>query len=92
MDSIVLMGYVAAFCTTASFIPQVLHVLRTKDTSAISLHMYALFVFGVAMWLIYGLLQRDLPMIVANAITFALAACILLMKVKDQLKAIKASE
>lgn len=79
-------GYLAAFCTTASFIPQVLHILRTRDTAAISLGMYSIFTFGVAMWLTYGLILRDAPMTIANAITLVLALFILCYTVRDRIR------
>lgn len=78
-----ILGYVAAFCTTCSFVPQVIQTLRTRDTRAISLGMYSFFVFGVSMWLIYGLLIRDLPIIVANTVTLVLSATILLLKIRN---------
>ncbi|WED22665.1 SemiSWEET transporter [Vibrio sp. JC009] len=79
------LGYVAAFCTTCSFIPQVLQTLKTKDTEAISLGMYSFFVFGVGLWLIYGFLVQDLPIILANAVTLTLASVILFLKIKSTL-------
>lgn len=76
-------GYIAAFCTTVSFLPQVIHTFRTKNTAGISLTMYVTFVFGVAMWLVYGIMLEDYPLIMANSITFGFAAIILFMKVRD---------
>ena len=76
-------GYIAAFCTTVSFLPQVIHTFRTKNTAGISLTMYVTFVFGVAMWLVYGIMLEDYPLIIANSITFGFAATILFMKVRD---------
>lgn len=78
-----LIGLVAAFLTTASFLPQALLVLRTRKTDGISLTMYAMFTLGVAGWFIYGLLSGSLPVILANAITLALAATILSIKVQS---------
>lgn len=76
-------GYTAAFCTTVAFIPQVLQVIRTRDTQAISLSMYLIFAFGVAMWLAYGLVLDNIPMIVANTITLLLALVVLFFKLRD---------
>lgn len=76
-------GYLAAFCTTVAFIPQVLHIVRTRDTGAISLGMYSIFTFGVAMWLAYGVVLENLPMIVANIITLLLALVVLVYKLRD---------
>jgi MtN3 and saliva related transmembrane protein len=75
-------GSVAAFLTTASFVPQAWHTFRTRDVSGISLGMYSLFTLGVALWLVYGLLIMAWPIIIANVITTSLALMILLMKLR----------
>ncbi len=75
-------GYIAASLTTLSFLPQAVHTFRTRDVSGISLGMYALFTVGVALWLVYGLLLAAWPLIVANAVTLALALAILVMKLR----------
>ena len=78
-----LIGLFAGICTTFAFVPQVVQTLRTRDTNAISLGMYVIFVLGVLLWLCYGLLIGDLPLIIANAITLALASSILIMKIHN---------
>lgn len=75
-------GYLAAFLTTCSFVPQAWKTFRTRDVSGISLGMYSVFACGVALWLTYGVLQDAWPIVLANAITLALAACILAMKLR----------
>ncbi len=77
-----LVGSVAALLTTSAFLPQTLKVIREKDTRAISLGMYVVFVTGIVLWLVYGLALGSWPMIIANTITFALAATILTLKVR----------
>ena len=76
------LGLLAALLTTVAFLPQVLHTLATRDTRGISLRMYAIFTAGVALWLIYGLLTGDLPLVAANAITLALAGAMLILKLR----------
>ena len=76
-----LIGYIAAVLTTCAFVPQAVHTFRTRDVRGISLGMYSAFTLGVAMWLAYGVLLGAWPVIVANAITLALAATILGMKI-----------
>ncbi|CAM3620185.1 SemiSWEET transporter [Parendozoicomonas haliclonae] len=83
MPDVVYLGYMAAFCTTCSFVPQVLHILKTKDTRSISLGMYSIFVTGVFFWLVYGIIIKDAPIMVANVITLALSSTILIMKIRD---------
>jgi MtN3 and saliva related transmembrane protein len=75
-------GSFAAILTTLAFIPQAIHSYKTRDLSGISLPMYFIFTTGVAMWLFYGLLKLDWPIIIANAITVCLAGMVLLLKVK----------
>jgi MtN3 and saliva related transmembrane protein len=82
MDVNEVIGYVAAVCTTISFLPQALKLFKTRDTSAISLKMYSLFTFGVAAWLVFGILQSNWPIIIANGITLILASMILWYKIK----------
>lgn len=77
-----IIGYCAAFLTTIAFLPQAIRSWRTKDLSGISLGMYSLFTVGVGLWLIYGLIIEKWPLIMANALTFALALSILLLKIR----------
>ncbi len=75
-------GLLAALLTTGAFLPQVVHTLATRDTRGISLRMYVIFTAGVVLWLIYGLLTRDLPLIAANAVTLVLAGAVLVLKLR----------
>jgi MtN3 and saliva related transmembrane protein len=75
-----LAGYAAATLTTVAFVPQALKSWRTRDLSGVSLTMYGLFTIGVALWLAYGILLGSWPIILANAITLALAGTVLTLK------------
>jgi MtN3 and saliva related transmembrane protein len=76
-----IIGYIAATLTTASFLPQAILTIKTRDTESLSLGMYSMFTVGVLCWLIYGLYIADEAIIFANAITFVLAASILSFKI-----------
>ncbi len=75
-------GIVAAFFTTIAQLPQVVKVLRTKQTRDISLWMYIIINIGVVLWLIYGLFIMDFPLIAANSFTFVLTMIVLIMKIR----------
>jgi MtN3 and saliva related transmembrane protein len=75
-------GYAAAILTTGSFVPQALMTIRTRNTAGISLAMYVIFTIGVALWLAYGIFLVSWPMILANTVTFLLAATILVLKLR----------
>ena len=75
-------GYLAATLTTLAFVPQAAKTIRSRDTSGISLGMYVVFTIGIVCWFCYGLVLDSWPMILANAVTFVLAAVILGLKLR----------
>lgn len=79
-----MIGTLAGILTTLAFIPQVIKVIQTKDTSAISLGMYSMQVIGVFLWLAHGIMIKDMALLIANGITFCLASMILVCKLKYQ--------
>lgn len=77
-----LIGFAAATCTTVAYAPQAIKVWKTRSTGDISLGMFLAMVLGLALWLVYGLLSGDAPLVAANTITMVLAGGILLMKLR----------
>jgi MtN3 and saliva related transmembrane protein len=82
MNEVMLLGLAAAACTTAAFVPQVMHSLRSRDTRGISLGMYAVFTTGIALWLAYGTILGDWPIILANGATLVLCLLVLALKLR----------
>jgi MtN3 and saliva related transmembrane protein len=76
------LGFAAATLTSASFIPQAIMTIRTRDTKSISRGMYVIFTVGVALWLAYGIALKSWPMIYANTTTLILAVTILILKLR----------
>ncbi len=83
MTVIEILGLTAAFCTTSSFLPQAIKVVKTRNTESLSLLMYIVFTAGVALWLLYGMLRDDFAIVVANLVTIVLALVILFIKVHN---------
>lgn len=79
-----IIGYIAATLTTFSFLPQVIKIVKTKQTQDISLFMYIIFNIGVFLWLTYGILAVLWPVIIANIITSMFAMTILIYKIKEK--------
>lgn len=75
-------GSIGGVLTTMAFVPQVVKVLKTKDTSSLSLGMYTMQIIGVFLWLIHGIMIRDIALVLANSITFCLSMIILVCKLK----------
>lgn len=76
------LGLMAGLCTTIAFLPQVIKTWRSRSARDISLGMFLVFTVGVALWLAYGLFVGDLPLVLANGVTFVLAATILALKLR----------
>ncbi len=77
IDNIELIGLLAAALTTIAFIPQVFKVIKTKSSDGLSLTTYLIFIIGVGLWLIYGLIKSSISMIIGNGVTFILAFLII---------------
>lgn len=80
--SVEIIGLLAASLTTASFVPQVYRIWKTKSTESISLTMFLLFFTGVVLWLVYGIYLNSVAMTVANIITGTLSLIIIYYKIK----------
>ncbi|VTT26148.1 SemiSWEET transporter [Streptococcus gordonii] len=77
-----MIGSIAAVLTTFAFLPQVIKVIKSKDTESIALGMYLMQVLGIALWLAHGLVIQDLPLILANSVSFILSGIILVYKIR----------
>lgn len=81
--SVTMLGLLAGFCTTFAFLPQVVKTWRTRSTRDLSLGMFLVLVVGLALWLVYGLLIGDVPLVAANAVTLLFALVILWFKLRE---------
>jgi len=82
MNWITFIGFIAATCTTLAFLPQAIKTIKTKHTKDLSFVTYFVLTIGIFIWLVYGLIINDFPLIIANAITFLFAFIILMLKIK----------
>jgi MtN3 and saliva related transmembrane protein len=77
-----LIGLVAAFCTTISYVPQLKKIRDTGETEDISLKMFLILAAGIALWIVYGVLQRDAVIILANSVSLLFLGAILFFKLR----------
>lgn len=82
IESIEVIGFIAAILTTAAFLPQVYKTWKTKDVSSLSLPMLLMFFIGIIAWLIYGILKSSPSMIFANTITVISSFLLVYFKIK----------
>ncbi len=82
MNIVTGIGLLAGSLTTIAFLPQAIKTWKTKSTRDVSLGMFMTFCTGVLLWIVYGLLVEDLPVLMTNIVTFILASTILWFKLK----------
>lgn len=85
-------GYAAGTLTTIAFLPQVVHVWKTKRADDLHIGTLVSFTVGVTLWLIYGIILRQMPVILANAVTLVLQCAILLLKLRYKARGWLATE
>jgi MtN3 and saliva related transmembrane protein len=79
---ILAVGAGAAICSMASFVPQLVKIVRERDASSVSMRMYVVTVIGFGLWALYGLLLHSWPLILSNMISLALSGVILILKLR----------
>ena len=77
-----IIGFSAAFLTTVGLLPQAIKAYKTKQTKDISLYMYLIMVLGISLWLAYGIINSDSPLIAANSVSLVFASFTLILKLK----------
>jgi MtN3 and saliva related transmembrane protein len=82
MNGVTVLGIAAGALTTVAFVPQVVKAWRTRSTRDVSLGMFLTLCAGILLWLLYGFLVGDLPLILANGVTLGLATTILILKLR----------
>jgi MtN3 and saliva related transmembrane protein len=83
MNATTLVGLFAAFCTTASYFPQLKKCWETKSAGDLSLKMFLVLAVGVALWTLYGFLRSDATILMANAVSFCCLMGILYCKLRE---------
>jgi len=82
MDAVTILGLLAATCTTVAFLPQLIKNWKRRSAGDLSFGTFGLFTAGVALWLVYGIIIGNLPIIVSNLVTLALNIANLVQMVK----------
>ena len=84
MDAITLLGFSAALFTTISNIPQVMKIIRTRETKGVSTMSYTVLLIGLILWVVYGMMREDWPIIVSNGISALICAIVLFLKLTSK--------
>lgn len=75
-------GVAAGLCSMASFIPQIVKIVRERDASSVSLRMYVVTIAGFACWVTYGALSKAWPVVLSNAVCLVLVITIFALRLR----------
>lgn len=80
MDGFTILGLIAGTLTTSGYIPQIVKGYRTKKMQDVSLMMISILCIGMFLWILYGLSQSDIPLIVSNTVGTSFLVTLIAMK------------
>ncbi|BDT04240.1 SemiSWEET family sugar transporter [Spiroplasma ixodetis] len=81
-----ILGYLAAICIPLTFLPQTIKLIKTRNTSGLSIFSYSIYQLGGLTFLIFGILRNDIPMITCQTITAILNFIIIGIIVNNLIK------
>lgn len=81
-----ILGLVAGICTTVSVLPQIRKAWKTKKVEDVSPGMFGILMLGVLLWVIYGIMKNDLPIIATNGASLALNSFMLYLMIRYRKK------
>ena len=82
-------GILAGICTTVAVIPQIVKAWRTKQVKDVSIGMFSVLILGIALWVVYGILQSDWPILVTNAVSLGLNGIMMFLMIRYNKKEAK---
>lgn len=82
MDKIQVVGICAGVCTAVSLLPQLIKIIRNKKADDVSIFMLLILLTGLALWIVYGVMKKDWPIIITNGFSFLLNCCTTILRIK----------
>ena len=89
MTAIEILGLAAGTISSITFLPQVTRIWKTKSAKDLSMNMLFLLILGVSMWLVYGVVQKDLAIIYTNSMVLVMSVIMFFFKIKFRYSAWK---
>jgi MtN3 and saliva related transmembrane protein len=82
LNTVGVIGIVAGVFTSASLLPQLIKIIKEKKVEDLSMTMFVSLLIGIILWVVYGILRDDWPIIVTNSFSVVLNLFILVLKFK----------
>jgi MtN3 and saliva related transmembrane protein len=82
MDQFIVIGLVAGLITTLGYVPQVIKGYRSGSMEDVSILMPLVLILGMSLWLVYGIILRDIPIMLWNAVSVILNSGMFILKIR----------
>ena len=82
LNFIGVIGIVAGIFTSTSLLPQLIKIIKEKKVEELSAGMFISLMIGIILWVVYGILRDDMPIIITNSFSILLNICILFLRYK----------
>lgn len=82
MDQFIVIGLVAGLITTLGYVPQVIKGYRSGSMEDVSILMPLVLILGMSLWLVYGIILRDIPIMLWNAVSVILNSGMVILKIR----------
>jgi MtN3 and saliva related transmembrane protein len=75
-----IVGIAGGICTSVSLLPQLVKMIKEKKSTDISIVMLVTLLSGLGLWIWYGILTKDWPIIITNAVSLVLNVLIIILR------------
>jgi MtN3 and saliva related transmembrane protein len=82
MDFVEILGLTAGLLTSISSFPQLIKIIKEKKAEDVSKLMFWVLVAGVGLWIVYGFMKNDLPIIITNIVSLVINFIVLILRYK----------
>ena len=78
-NHVFIVGILAGICTSIAALPQLIKAIKTKRVEGLSPFMFGVLVTGLSLWVVYGAVRQDWPLVVTNAVSVGLNLAIFIL-------------
>lgn len=82
MEGSLIVGIIAGSLTSISALPQIIKAIKTREAGDVSVFMFLILITGVSLWMVYGFMKQDMPIIITNGVSVVLNGLMLILKYK----------
>ena len=82
METVTVIGILASIFTGISMLPQLIKIVKDKKAKDVSVLMLVILIAGIGSWIYYGILKKDLIIIISNTVSFFINTALIFFSIK----------